>query len=132
MSNTIPDSHKDLLEKPVYVQLATHMPDGSINLNPVWCSYDGERIWVNSARGRAKDKNMRTNPNVTINAMDSREPFHYLEVRGLVEEITEEGADDHINALSEQYLNKPYPYRQEGEVRVIYKIRPQRVIAFAF
>ncbi len=132
MSQAIPESHLDLLQEAVYVQLASHMDNGVIQVNPVWCSYDGTRIWVNSAKGRVKDRNMRANPNVTVFAMDPKNPYRWLEVRGLVDEITEEGADDHIDDLAELYVNqRPYPFRQEGEVRVIYKILPSRVQAFA-
>ena len=132
MSTHIPDSHRELLTGPVYVQLATHMPDGSIQVNPVWCSFDGDRIWINSAKGRVKDINIRANPGVTVFAGDPQNPYRWLEVRGVVDEITEVGADEHIDDLAELYLNqRPYPFRQEGEERVIYKIRPQRVWAFA-
>ena len=132
MSTSIPDSHKDLLEKAIYVQMATYMKDGSIQVHPVWCSYNGEHIIVNSALGRVKDKNLRANPTVTILAMDPQNPYRWLEVRGTVDEITEKGADEHIEDLSELYLNqRPYPFRMEGEVRVMYKIKALKVTAFA-
>jgi hypothetical protein len=73
---------------------------------------------------------MRANPNVTVFAGDPQNPYRWLEVRGMVDEFTEEGADEHIDDLGELYLNqRPYPFRQDGEVRVIYKILPQRVQA---
>jgi PPOX class probable F420-dependent enzyme len=132
MSVSIPDTHKDLLDGSIYVQMATYMKDGSIQVNPVWCSYDGEHILINSALGRVKDKNLRENPTITILAMDPENPYRWLEVRGTVAEITEEGADEHIDELAELYLNqRPYPFRQEGEVRVIYKIKALKVQAFA-
>jgi PPOX class probable F420-dependent enzyme len=132
MNETVPASHFDLLNDAVYVQLATYMKSGAIQVNPVWCSFDGTHVLVNSAKGRVKDKNMRANPNVTVFAMDPKNPYRWLEVRGLVDDISEEGADDHIDDLAELYVNqRPYPFRQEGEVRVIYKILPQRVQAFA-
>ena len=131
MSATIPDTHKDLLDGAIYVQMATYMKDGSIQVNPVWCSYDGQHILINSALGRVKDKNLRANPTITILAMDPENPYRWLEVRGTVAEITEKGADEHIDELAELYLNqRPYPFRQEGEVRVIYKIKALKVQAF--
>ncbi|MCB1661376.1 MAG: PPOX class F420-dependent oxidoreductase [Pseudomonadales bacterium] len=132
MSIPIPKSHLDLLEGPIYVQLATHMKDGSIQVNPVWCSYDGEHILINSALGRIKDKNMQANPKVTVFAGDPSNPYRWLEVRGVVVEITQDGADAHIDDLAELYLGqRPYPFREDGEVRMIYKIQPQRVQPFA-
>lgn len=132
MKNEIPQTHIDLLTGPVYVQLASHMADGSIQVHPVWCGYDGTHILVNSAQGRIKDRNMRANPNVTVLAVDPENPYRWLEVRGNVVDISEEGADEHINQLSELYIQQsPYPWKEDGEVRVIYRIEPQRVVAFA-
>lgn len=131
MSTAIPDSHRDLLDGPVYVSMASYMKDGSIQVNPVWCNYDGSHVLVNSARGRVKDANLRANPVVTILAMDPENPYRWIEIRGEVEEFVEEGADDHIEDLSELYLKqRPYPFRQEGEIRVIYRIKPLRVQVF--
>jgi hypothetical protein len=51
-----------------------------------------------------------------------------MAVRGEIAEITEQGADTHIDQLAKKYLDKDkYPLRQPGEVRVIYKIRPEQV-----
>ena len=132
MSNEIPEAYADLLTGPVYVQLASHMADGSIQVHPVWCGYDGAHILINSAKGRVKDRNMRANPNVTVLAVDPENPYRWMEVRGKVAGISEAGADEHIDRLSEQYIQQsPYPWREEGEVRVIYRIAPQRVVVFS-
>jgi len=104
------------------------MKDGSPQVTPVWVDFDGKHIRINSAKGRVKDKNMRRDPRVAIALQDPANPYRYLEVRGRVVEITEKDADDHINKLSQKYLGNPvYPFRQPGEVRVIYKIEPQKV-----
>ena len=132
MNSEIPETHKDLLAGPVYVQLASHMRNGSIQVHPVWCGYDGTHILVNSAKGRVKDRNMRTNPNVTVLAVDPENPFRWLEIRGKVVDISEEGADEHIDQLSDLYIQQsPYPWREAGEVRVIYRVEPERIIAFS-
>lgn len=128
MPNTIPDNFRDLFQKKAFCQLATVMKDGTPQVTPVWCDFDGTYVRVNSAKGRIKDKNMRRNPKVAISVQDPENPYRYLGIRGEVVEVTEKGADDHINALAKKYLDKDvYPYRQPGEVRVIYKIRPERV-----
>ncbi len=128
MAGTIPESYRDLFSKRAFAHLATLMPDGSPQVTPVWCDYDGTHIRVNTAKGRIKDRNMRRNQRVALSIMDPDNPYRYLAVRGRVEEITEEGADSHIDSLAKKYLGKDrYPFRQPGEVRVLYKIRPERV-----
>jgi PPOX class probable F420-dependent enzyme len=128
MSQIIPEKYTDLFEKQAFGNLGTLMQDGSPQVTPVWVDFDGNYVRINSAKGRVKDKNIRRDPRVSISLQDPANPYRYLEVRGRVVEITENGADDHINKLSQKYLGKPvYPFRQPGEVRVMYKIEPKRV-----
>jgi PPOX class probable F420-dependent enzyme len=128
MAQQIPDKYIDLLNKPAFANLGTLMSDGSPQVTPVWVDYDGKFVRVNSALGRVKDKNIRRDPRVSLAIQDPENPYRYLEIRGKVAEITQNGADDHINKLSQKYLGKPeYPYRQPGEVRVLYKIEPEKV-----
>ena len=128
MATTIPEKFRDLLTKKAFAHLATLMPDGSPQVTPVWFDFDGTHVRVNSAKGRVKDKNMRRNGRVALAIQDPENPYRYLALRGRVEEITEAGADAHIDSLAKKYLGQDrYPYRQPGEVRVIYRIRPERV-----
>ena len=101
----IPNSHQDLFkdETKAYVFLATVMPDGSPQVTPTWFSADGEYILINTAKGRVKDKNMRARPQVALVIQDPKTPYRYLQIRGRVVGITEEGANEHINALSFKY-----------------------------
>ncbi len=125
----IPDKYKDLLTgKKAFASLATLMPDGTPQVTPVWFDYDGKNLLFNSARGRQKDKNVRRDPRVTLTIADPENPYRYVEVRGRVTDITQEGADDHINKMAKKYLDKDvYPFRQPGEVRVLYTVRPEKV-----
>lgn len=128
MALQIPDKYSDLFKKKAFANLGTLMPDGSPQVTPVWVDYDGKYVRVNSALGRMKDKNIRRDPRVSLAIQDPENPYRYVEVRGKVVDITQKGADEHINSLSQKYLGKPeYPYRQPGEVRVLYKIEPQKV-----
>jgi PPOX class probable F420-dependent enzyme len=128
MADKIPEPFKDLLAKVAYANLATVMPDGSPQVTPVWYDYDGEYLRINSAKGRIKDKNMRRDKRVAVSIQDPDNAYRYLALRGNVAEITEEGADAHIDSLAKKYLGKDkYPFRGPGEVRVIYKIRPEKV-----
>jgi PPOX class probable F420-dependent enzyme len=127
MSQVIPEKYADLFQKKAFANLATVMPDGTPQVTPVWVDFDGTHVIVNSARGRRKDKNMSQNSSVALSIMDPDNPYRYLEVRGRVAEITEEGADQHIDTMAKKYMGvDKYPYRQPGEVRVMYKIEPTR------
>ena len=126
MAEKIPEKFLDLFKKKAFASLATLMPDGSPQVTPVWVDYDGKNILFNSALGRMKDKNVRRNPHVALAIQDPENPYRYLEIRGRVVEITQNGADDSINKLSQKYLDKPvYPFTQPGEQRVLYKIEPE-------
>lgn len=128
MADLIPANFRDLFEKKAFAQLGTIMKDGTPQVTPVWVDFDGNHIRINSALGRVKDKNMRRNPNVAVTLQDPDNPYRYVSVRGVVEEITQDGADAHIDSLAKKYMGQDkYPFRKEGEVRVIYKIRPDRV-----
>jgi PPOX class probable F420-dependent enzyme len=128
MASTVPEQFKDLFSKVAFAHLATVMPDGSPQVTPVWFDYDGGHIRVNSAKGRVKDKNMRRNKKVALSIQDPDNAYRYLAVQGEIDAITEEGADSHIDQLAKKYLGKDkYPFRGPGEVRVIYKIRPEKV-----
>lgn len=128
MAATIPEQYRDLFTKKAFAHLGTVMADGSPQVTPVWCDLDGSYIRVNTAKGRVKDRNMRRSKKVALSILDPDNPYRYLAVRGEVEEITENGADAHIDLLAKKYLGKDkYPFRQPGEVRVIYRIRPEKV-----
>ena len=124
----IPEKYRDLFQKKAFAHLATIGADGSPQVTPVWVDFDGSHIRFNTAKGRVKDKNLRRNPTVALAIQDPDNPYRYIQVKGRVAEITETGADAHIDALAKKYINQDrYPYRQPGEVRVLYKILPEKV-----
>jgi len=123
----IPDNYRDLAQLPTFANLATLMADGSPQVTPVWWDYDGTHVIINTAKGRVKDRNMRRDPRVSLAILDPKNPYRYLEIRGRVDVVTEEGADAHIDKQAKKYLGKDkYPFRQPGEVRVLFKIAPER------
>ena len=128
MAASIPESYMDLFKKPAFGVLTTLMPDGSPQTQPVWVDYEHGNVIVNSALGRQKDKNMRRDPRVAVTLMDPENPDRYLEIRGKVKEITQDGATPHIDKMAKKYLGKDkYPFAQPGEQRVLYKIEPQKI-----
>lgn len=127
MASAIPDKYVDLFGKKSFANLATIMPNGSPQVTPVWIDYDGENVVFNTAVGRQKDKNLQADGRVSLALSDPDNPYRYLEVRGTVVERTLDGADAHIDKMAKKYMGVDvYPGRQPGEVRVIYKIKPER------
>lgn len=135
MTTTIPDTHLDLLQTPVHGVLTTIMPDGTPQSSIIWVDYDGEYVLINTTLERQKGRNMRANPKVTILVLDPKNSSRWIEVRGEVKEITQEGAEDHADKLTQRYCaNKLhfygdiYPIEQkQKETRVIVKVQPRKV-----
>ena len=124
----IPESHAGILDTKALLYLGTQNKDGSPQVSPVWFGTNGDIIEVNSAKGRLKDLNMRARPGVSIAIVDPENPYRWVGIQGKVVEITENGAEEHIDALANKYLGvDSYPNRQEGQVRVIYRIRADKV-----
>jgi PPOX class probable F420-dependent enzyme len=127
MAASLPQNFLDLFDKKAFGSFTTLMPDGSPQTSPVWVDYQDGYVWVNSAEGRQKDKNIRRDPRVAVAVIDPDNPYRYLEVRGRVQEITNNGADAHIDKMAKKYLGQDkYPYAQPGEKRVLYKIKPEK------
>ncbi|MBM4441895.1 MAG: PPOX class F420-dependent oxidoreductase [Candidatus Rokubacteria bacterium] len=120
--------YKDIFEKKTFCYVATVGAGGDPQVTPVWCEFDGTHIVFNTARGRVKDKRLRRNPKVAIAAADPDNPYRYVQVQGRVTDITEEGADPHIDKMAKKYMGQDrYPGRKPGEVRLIVKVLPERV-----
>ncbi len=128
---TVPQEYRDLLdERPVLVSLATVQSDSQPQVTPVWIDMEGDLLRVNTAKGRQKHVNMDERRMVTVLAIDPDNPFRFIEVRGRVARISEEGGDAHIDALAKKYLGADsYPGRNPAETRIICYIEPTRVIA---
>lgn len=134
MNAIIPESHRDLVEYPRVAALTTLMPDGMPQTTVVWCNFDGTHVLVNTMRGFRKEKNMRRDPRVTLLCYDPRQGLRSLEIRGTVVEMTEAGAMEHLDGLSEVYAGRrPYfgncvpAELREVEVPVLCKILPTHV-----
>ena len=123
----IPPGFLDVLQqKKAFAHLATTMPDGSPQVTPVWFDFANGRVRVNTARGRVKARNMKEGSPVALSILDPDNPYRYIQIRGRVARVTEEGAAAHIDSLAKKYLGQDkYPGRKPGEVRVIYKILPE-------
>ena len=102
----ITESHLGLFDGDACVALTTIMPNGQPQITPVWCNRDGDYVLINTMRGFRKEKNMRCNPKVSLLAYDPKQPLHSIEIRGIVFEMTEEGALEHLDQLTQLYTRK--------------------------
>jgi len=118
---------QQLLSDPNYAVVSTLNRDGSIHQTVVWVNDEGDNIAVNSAVGRLWPTNLQRDPHVAVLIQETGDPYHFVEIRGSAT-ATLEGADEHINALSQKYIDQDeYPYRQPGEQRIKFVIRPDHV-----
>jgi len=118
----IPDGYLDLLNKKIaFANVATVMKDGSPQVTPVWFDYTGGKIRINTARGRVKARTLKEGARVAMAIMDPDNPYRYVQIRGRVVSMSENGANAHIDSLAKKYLGKDkYPFSQPGDVRVMY------------
>jgi len=123
------EKYSDLLhQKKAFATLATLMPDGSPQVTPVWFDYQNGVLRVNTAKGRAKARNMTPGAPVAVAILDPDNPYRYVQVRGRVARVAQQGADAHIDQLAKKYLGQDkYPYGQPGEVRMMVEIEPKSI-----
>ena len=127
---SIPASHRDIFEGKNFAHVATLMKDGSPQVTPLWIDIDGDTIVFNTAEGRTKARNLDRDGRVAISVHDQERPYRYIQVRGVVESRTRDGADAHIDKMSKKYTgNATYAgrARNPAEQRVIYRVRVDHV-----
>lgn len=133
----IPETHRELLRRPLWVALSSTLPAGGAQTQPVWCSLDGNDVLVNTTMQRRKGRNLVADPRATLLAVDPADSGRWIEIRGDVE-LTGEGALEHLDRLTEQYTGRPHYYgavypeeQRRYETRVIARIHPRRVVCDA-
>ena len=124
--STVPDKYLDLLaRKKAFAVLATAMPDGSPQVTPVWFDYKDGLVRVNTAKGRVKARNLKKGAPVALAIVDPDNPYRYVQIRGQVRRVTEEGARAHIDTLAKKYRGEDkYSNGAPGEVRLMCEIEP--------
>ena len=128
MAEVLSEKARELITRPVLATLTTLNADGTPQSTPLWVDLDGDDVLFNTARGRAKARNMERDPRVAVTVIDPDDPYNVVAFRGTVTDITTDGADAHIDALAKKYLGvDSYPMRREGEVRVRITVRTDRI-----
>ena len=127
--DTLTDDDVRLLTGLNFAHLAVIRPDGSPHVTVTWIDANDGRVLVNTAVGRVKDRYVRVDPRVSVTVHDEKDPYHWLRIDGVVEEyVTGEEAEGHIDILNRRYHDGE-PWRSTpGQRRVIYRIRPDRIL----
>lgn len=137
MGINIPESHRDLLERPIVSIVATADKDGNVHTAAVWRYFDGTHILIETGRLSKKTQNIRENPKVSIISVDPDNAYRYIEVRGVVEAMPREGALEQVNKMAFAYLGEEkffggvVPAENEKDFDgVLLTIRPTHVTVY--
>jgi PPOX class probable F420-dependent enzyme len=129
----IPDSHRDLLTRPVHGVLTTLMPDGHPQSSLVWVDDDGGFPCLNTTRERQKGRNMAADPRVSLLVVDPDDSGRYLLIRGTAE-LVEDESQEHLDRLTRKYTRHPcfyghvHPAEQaDRETRITCRIHPHTI-----
>jgi PPOX class probable F420-dependent enzyme len=125
----VPDSHRDLLERPLSAHVATIGANGEPQSNPVWFWWDGDRIRLTHTRTRQKFRNLQAEPRVALSITDPADPQRYLEIRGSVEEVEDDTGGAFYRRIRARYGVDPDAPMPDADVRVVLVIRPTTVLA---
>ena len=126
-SSEIPESHRDLLERPLFAHLATLRPDGSPQSSVMWFAWDGQRARFSHTRNRQKYRNLENDPRVSFHVQDPDNPYRTLEVRGRVESMVPD-----TQAVFYRSLQKRYGFVApvfDTDIRVVITIAPSSFVA---
>ncbi len=126
---TLIDDDVRLLTGKNFAHLGVIRPDGTPHVTVTWVDAADGYILINTAVGRVKDRYVRRDPRVSVSVHDEDDPYRWLRVDGVVEElVTGERAERHIDALNRRYHDGEPWTASPGQQRVIYRIRPIRVL----
>jgi PPOX class probable F420-dependent enzyme len=108
-----------LLDGRNFAHFATIMPDGSPHSVPVWIGREGDRLFVTTDENSVKGRNTQHNPRVAISLIDLNDPYTEAQIRGRVVERRQDSDFKYIDAVSEKYVGKPWPYREDVPVALM-------------
>lgn len=120
-----PESHLDLLEKPLFAHFATVGSDGAPRSNPMWFVYDPEtnRVRLTHTKTRHNHRYLKDEPRVALSITDPEDEYRYLQLRGEVEKEEDDPEGKFYQLLQQRYRGYTTEVRDKSE-RVIYTIRP--------
>ena len=124
---TIPDSHRDLLERQVAV-LGTIGASGRPQLSGIWFLAEDDTVKLSLNTARQKLKNLQANPKCSL-IIFGDPPYRYIELRGDAE-ITPDDDYSFADKVGAKYGADLRTRDQPGDTRVVVTIRPARIVAW--
>lgn len=126
-SSGLTDEAKRLIDGKNLASVATLMPDGSPQVAPVWVDREGDTVVINATVTRQRYRNLKRDPRIALTVFDMGNPYSKVLIRGRATEITQQGAEEHIDKLSMKYRGGKYPWHKPDDQRVIIRIKPEHV-----
>jgi PPOX class probable F420-dependent enzyme len=127
LANQLSDKAKKLIDGKNFAAVATIMPDGSPQITPVWVDREGDIVLLNATETRQKSRNLKRDPRVALAVFDMSNPYSRVVIRGRASELTQKGAEEHIDKMNMKYQGNPlFPEHDPKDPRVIIKILPER------
>lgn len=130
MADQLNDRDLALLQGENWAHFAVNGEDGYPHVTVVWVHADATHVLINTAVDRVKDRAVQVDPRVSVSVHDQADAYSFVAVQGAVEsrEIGPR-ADANMEMLSQKYHDEPWEFRP-GEVRVLYRIRPEHIIRY--
>jgi PPOX class probable F420-dependent enzyme len=119
MGIPLSDDLRKLIDGPNFAHLATLMPDGSPHSAPVWIAREGNLLLICTEATSIKGKNTLRDPRIAISVVDFRDPYIVAQMRGRVIERRPDPQLKYYDLLSQKYIGKPWPYRDEASPIVL-------------
>ena len=123
LTKTLDDDVKRLLDAPNFAHLATLMQDGAPKVECIWVGREGDRVLIATDSRGIKGQNIARDARVALCVTDYGNPYEQVLIRGRVVETRDDNDLEVLDALSRQYLGKPFP-RRKWSSRVVYVVEP--------
>jgi len=126
---SLPDRLKEIIDSRAFAHLTTLDPDGAPQSSAMWIMRDGDRIVFNTAEGRRKWRNLKSDARVSISISKLDDPYENWSIQGRVVDLRTSDGVEIIDALARKYLDgvDKYPWLSPGQVRVTVIVEPTRV-----
>jgi PPOX class probable F420-dependent enzyme len=112
----LPREVDQMLRKVNPAVIATLRPDGSPHTAVTWYDWDGERALVNMDAVRARLRNLRRDPRVSLTVLDGASWYRQVTLFGRAVEIRDDPEFKDIDRLSLRYTRRQFGNRMRARI----------------